>query len=125
MNTGNDIRIVAETDTIENSVGTIARMLGGGDSSGNGGTDAAKAQIQGATQNLFASFEANNSDPDTRIFDQFGLAGAVSFTYDDVATNVTIRSTASILAGLTEGNIEISARTINQIESSAWVSLIG
>ena len=104
----------------------MAEMRGGGDDNKREVSEENKKKIQDATTGLFASIDS--ADANSKQFEKFGLAGAVSFTYDDVATRVIIGGTedgiptaAHLIAG---GDIEISAETINQIASSAF-ALIG
>jgi len=120
LNAGRDVVLSAKTETEENSVSTIAKMQDTDDPKWEGLADFAKDEIQKSVKGLFTSAQ-DNGNTNTGLFDQFGAAGAVSFTDDNVITKIIVGKTANISAG---NNVEISAKTVNQVASSAF-SMIG
>ena len=117
----NDINISAKTDTKDNVVSTIAEMRGKkeGDTSEDEPKkiDVASANaVKDATTDLLSNFVPGDTNSGSGgSNNKFGAAGAVSVMVDNVSTNVAFGG--SILA---EGNVSISAETVNEVMMGAF-----
>ena len=125
---GNNVTISAKTDTKDNVVSTIAEMQAKKDDDKKEGDkkedSASEKDLKTATTGLLSNLVPGGGDTGSGDSDdskKFGAAGAISVTVDNVDTNVTIGSNAGITA--TEGDVKISAETINVVMSSAFAHI--
>jgi len=131
---GNNVSISAKTDTKDNVVSTMAEMKGKKEDdkkeddpkkTDNASADALKKSTAGLLSKTVPIDV--NTDSGSDKSNKLGAAGAVSVTVDNVDTNVTISGSAKITAGTNpdskEGNVKISAETINEVMSSAFAHI--